>query len=66
MFEYAKIKAELEQVKCRVHAKTAVVVFTDGKMVFENVCCDAHRKKLQETFADIEQQNVADILEDVY
>lgn len=67
MFEYAKMKVELEQMKCPLHAKTATVVFADGKINFENVCCDEHRKILQAALPDeIEQQNVADILEDVY
>ena len=66
MFEYVKIKAELEQIKCPVHAQSATVIFTDGKIVFENVCCDEHRKKLEEALPDIQQHNVADILEDVY
>jgi len=35
-------------------------------MIFESVCCEVHRKKLEEVLPDIEQQNVADILEDVY
>ena len=66
MFEYASMKQELEQIKCPVHAKAVTVVFADGKMIFENVCCEAHRKKLEEMLPDIEQHNVADILEDRY
>jgi hypothetical protein len=63
MFEYAKIKAELEDVKCPVHGKAATVIFAEGKMTFENVCCEEHRKKLEEILPEIEQQDIADILE---
>ncbi len=66
MFEYAKIKAELEQVKCPVHAKAATVVFADGKMIFENVCCEEHRKNLDAALPDMDKLNVADLLAEMY
>jgi hypothetical protein len=66
MFEYAKIKAELEQIKCPVHAKAATVVFADGKMIFENVCCDEHRKKLEAALPDLDKLNVAELLVEMY
>ena len=66
MFEYAKIKAELEVMKCPVHAESATIVFADGKLILENVCCDVHRKRLEDVLSDLEQHDVADILEDVY
>ena len=67
MFEYLKIKDELEQVKCPVHGNTASVKFVDGKINFENVCCSEHRKKLDETLPEIEErQGVVDILQDVF
>ena len=66
MFEYAKIKTELEQVKCPLHAKTATVVLASGKVVFENVCCVEHRKKLEAMLPEVDLWDVEDILEDVY
>ena len=64
MFEYAKIKAELEEVKCPVHGKVATVIFADGKMTFENVCCEEHRKKLDEVLPEeFEPHEIVDILE---
>jgi hypothetical protein len=66
MFEYAKIKAELEQIKCPVHAKAATVVFADGKMTFENVCCEEHRKKLEAALPDLESLNTIDLLAEMY
>jgi hypothetical protein len=66
MFEYAKIKAELEDMKCPVHNKAATIVFAEGKISLENVCCNEHQKKLEDMLADVEQHDVADILEDVY
>ena len=63
MFEYAKIKAELEDVKCPVHGKAAIVVFDNGKMTFENVCCEAHRKKLEQVLPEIEQEDITELLE---
>ncbi len=66
MFEYEKIKTELEQVKCPLHAKGATIVFTDGKILFENVCCDEHRKKLEAMLPEVELWDVEDLLEEVY
>ena len=67
MFAYSKMKADLEQVKCAVHNKTATVNFVEGKVNLENVCCEEHKKKLLEMLPEIEEQNaVSDILEDVY
>ena len=66
MFEYAKIKSDLEQIQCPVHAKTATVVYENGKMRFENVCCGEQLKALESALPDIEQQNVADIVGDFY
>ena len=67
MFAYAKLKEDLEKVKCSVHNKTATVNFVEGKVNLENVCCNEHRKKLLEMLPEVEAQTaVADILEDVY
>ena len=67
MFEYSKMKDELEQIKCPVHGKAANVKFINGKINIENICCDEHRKKLDESLPEIEErQDVADILEAVF
>lgn len=66
MFEYAKIKSDLEQIQCPVHAKTATVNFENGKMRFENVCCSEHLKRLESALPDIELQSISDIVEEVY
>jgi hypothetical protein len=67
MFEFAKIKAELEEVKCPVHGKAAKASFVDGQVKLEDVCCEAHWKALGEQLPEIEdKQDAADILEDVY
>jgi hypothetical protein len=67
MFEYTKIKEELEQIKCPTHNKTATVIFVDGKVKFENVCCEEHRQNLNEALPHLEEEHgVEDILEDVY
>jgi prepilin-type processing-associated H-X9-DG protein len=67
MFEYSKIKAEIEQVKCPLHGKSATVTFVDGKVNLENVCCDEHNKKLNEMLPEIEDRpDAADILQDVF
>ena len=67
MFEYAKMKAELEEKKYPVHGKTATVTFVDGQIKLDNVCCEQHLKKLNEMLPEIEgQQNAEDILEDVF
>jgi hypothetical protein len=67
MFAYAKVKEDLEKVKCAVHGKTAIINFVDGKIKIESVCCEAHKKKLLEMLPEIDEQNaVSDILEDVY
>jgi hypothetical protein len=66
MFDYAKIKAELEEVKCSVHDKAATVVLADGRITFENVCCDEHRKQLEDMLPEVDFWDVSDILEDVY
>ena len=66
MFDYAKIKAELEQVKCSIHDKSAIVVLDNGKITFENVCCDEHRKQLEAILPEVDFWDVSDILEDVY
>ena len=67
MFEYSKIKDELEQIRCPAHGKTATVKFVDGKINFENVCCDEHRKRLEQSLPELEErQYVGDIMEDVF
>ena len=66
MFEYAKIKNDLELIECPVHLKTATVIFENGKMRFENVCCNEHLRKLESALPDIEQQSIADIVGEVY
>ncbi len=66
MFEYLKIKDELEQIKCAVHGKPATITFSDGKINLENVCCEEHKARLKQILPDIEeQQSLADIMEDV-
>lgn len=49
------------------HGKSATVVFSDGKIKLENVCCSEHMKVLEERLPEIEgQQNAEDILQDVF
>lgn len=67
MFAYSKMKEELEQIKCPLHGKTATVTFADGKVTFENTCCEEHIKKLNASLPEIEERHLmSDILEDVY
>ena len=66
MFEYTKIKAELEEFKCPVHKKSAIVTFENGKMVVESYCCEQHKTYLDENLSDISQKNVADIIAEVF
>ena len=66
MCEYNKMKAELEESKCPLHGKSAVVSFTFGKMVIENCCCEYHRQLLNENLADVAEKNLADIISEVF
>ncbi|HWB63131.1 MAG TPA: hypothetical protein VG603_06465 [Chitinophagales bacterium] len=67
MFEYSKMKEELEQMKCPVHGKTATILVGDGKINIGDTCCNEHRETLLNKLPEVEStQDVADILEDVY
>ena len=66
MFEYVKIKAELEEFKCPVHKKSAIVTFADGKMVVESYCCEKHKILLDENLTDVSQKNIGDIISEVF
>lgn len=66
MFEYTKIKAELEEVKCPVHGKKATVSFDNGKMVVEANCCQEHKALLNQLLADVSQKNISDIISEVF
>jgi len=62
MFEYKKIKVELENMQCPVHGKSAIVSFKEGRMILESVCCDEHKKYLLENVSEVALQEEADIL----
>lgn len=66
MFEYTKIKAELEEFKCPVHKKSAIVTFETGKMEVESFCCQKHKELLDENLSDVSQKNIADIIAEVF
>ncbi len=66
MFEYNKIKSELEEVKCPVHGKSASVTFDSGKMVIDSGCCEEHKALLNVLVSDVSQRNVADIISEVF
>jgi hypothetical protein len=66
MFEYKKIKTELEEVKCPVHGKTATVSFDSGKMVIETACCEEHKALIKVLLTDVSQRNIADIIAEVF
>ncbi len=62
MFEYVRIKTELEDFKCPVHGRSAMVSFKDGKLVLEKVCCEEHRSFLLESIPDVTQDDFAEIM----
>ena len=66
MFEYVKIKTELEEFKCPVHKKSAIVTFKDGKMELESYCCEKHKMLLDENLTDASQKNISDIITEVF
>ncbi|MES2622225.1 MAG: hypothetical protein V4615_15350 [Bacteroidota bacterium] len=66
MFEYQKIKTELEEVKCPAHGKKATVSFDNGKMVVETSCCEAHKVLLNRLLSDVSQKNISDIIAEVF
>jgi hypothetical protein len=65
MFDYAKIKQELEQLKCPVHGATARVNFIEGKISVENACCEEHKMRLIQTEPEIEDRLEMDELEEI-
>lgn len=66
MFEYTKIKAELEEFKCPVHKKSAIVTFNTGRMVVDSYCCNKHKEVLDANLSDISQRNISDIIAEVF
>ena len=66
MFEYTKMKAELEEFKCPVHKKSAIVTFEAGKMEVDSYCCEKHKALLDESLTDVSQRNIADIIAEVF
>jgi len=66
MFEYTKMKAELEEFKCPVHKKSAIVTFENGKMEVASYCCEKHKALLDENLTDVSQRNIADIIAEVF
>lgn len=66
MYEFNNIKAELEQSKCPVHGISAKVTFAFGKMKVENYCCDFYKQSLDENLTVIAEENVADIIREVF
>ncbi len=66
MFEYNKIKAELEEFKCPVHKKSAIVSFENGRMEVASYCCNKHKELLDENLSDVLQKNVNDIIAEVF
>lgn len=62
MFEYKKIKMELENLKCPQHGKSAIVSFKEGKLILEEVCCEEHRKYILENLAEIAHKDETEIL----
>lgn len=66
MFEYTKMKAELEEFKCPVHKKSAIVTFETGKMEVDSYCCENHKALLDQNLTDVSQRNIADIIAEVF
>lgn len=66
MFEYTKMKAELEEFKCPVHGKSAIVTFETGKMEVDSYFCEKHKALLDENLTDVSQRNIADIIAEVF
>lgn len=66
MFEYTKIKAELEEFKCPKHGKSAIVSFDKGKLVVESFCCEEHKALLDKNLSDAMQKNVGDIIAEMF
>ncbi len=66
MFEYSKIKTELEEVKCPAHGKRANVSFDNGQMIVETCCCEEHKALLNVLLSDVSQRNIADIIAEVF
>lgn len=66
MFEYSKMKAELEEFKCPVHKKSAIVTFETGKMEVASYCCEKQKELLDENLSDVSQRNIADIIAEVF
>lgn len=67
MFQYTLIKAELEEFKCPVHRKSAIVTFENGKMEVHSYCCEKHRQLLDEKLTELPSaQNINDILSEVF
>lgn len=67
MFEFSRIKDELEKIKCPQHGKVAKITFKEGVVNLDDVCCEAHRKLLIEKLPDFENlQTVEEIMQDMY
>lgn len=66
MFQYTQMKAELEEFKCPVHNKSAIVTFETGKMEVHSYCCEKHKHLLDESLEEMAQPNINDILCEVF
>ena len=67
MFQYSNIKAELEEFKCPVHRKSAIVTFENGKMEVHSYCCEKHRQLLDENLSVLPSaQYIKDNLREVF
>lgn len=66
MFEYVKIKAELEEFKCPVHKKSALISFDKGKIEIESYCCEKHKALLDQNLSEVSQKNINDIISEVF
>lgn len=62
MFEYKKIKAVLEDIKCPTHGRKAAVSFSDGKLVLEGVCCQEHENVLNKNLAEADYEGDIEML----